>query len=670
MQYDFKVTIVGARLARSTVQASQANYKYQLRWKRGDKLSGKTVALPPAEDGTVLWNYQAGFASTIQRKDPTRLHKKLMSLILTEYRPREDAGKYDKKTWEGAFNLAVAVGNKLGDPLDGSSHTVICGKDSGNLVEITVSGVPRGDSDQDLMTDAPPLTDAGGLASNDVDAPTELSLDLEDDDALLSLSESGKSPSAVPTPPPRTQAPPGTPGVPMSEHLKLAEELKQMKEELKAAKKRQTDPTELAALKAGLAASEAKRGQIEAHLTATQRASTQHARELTLLLHGVILPPANLSPRDAAATIMKAILKWDALSSTHNPSGEANSFVVNTVSALECAVVSVASTDVSGAARWGSVLWHLLRYLAAAFPTVLELNEAVGSFSGDSFAVHVFATLCVEPLLTQEARPPPLVMSSADIPVIAVGVEAEPAEVGTILSFAAHVMCSMQTVLNVLLGERVALIERHVADVIEGRPGAVGTILELVGSVHTPLLLADADEGLIAAVARHLFGSVDRLLFQSLVRSAANCTDERALRYKEMCSKFEKWMRDAKLLQGPSGSLCRTALSSVRQTCDFLLLRGGTIVDETLLSAIPTAHLHTLLKNVEQATGETVPPETLQRALTLAKEKSGGGGSDVAHWSTQCPTALPVLTPTEEQAWASRVLPSALRPPNFVDLEI
>eukprot|EP01061_Rhynchopus_euleeides_P004168 TRINITY_DN13470_c0_g1_i2.p3 TRINITY_DN13470_c0_g1~~TRINITY_DN13470_c0_g1_i2.p3 ORF type:complete len:119 (+),score=34.23 TRINITY_DN13470_c0_g1_i2:124-480(+) len=108
-------------------------------------------------------------------------------------------------------------------------------------------------------------------------------------------------------------------------------------------------------------------------------------------------------------------------------------------------------------------------------------------------------------------------------------------------------------------------------------------------------------------------------------------------------------MREAKLYPE-----CRNCMSRTRQACDLLLLRGGTIVDPALWSSIPPQHLHTLLKNMEQATNEAVPPETLQEAITLSKSsRASGKGTAVS---------LPALTAAGQGTWESVPLPPAVQP--------
>eukprot|EP01060_Flectonema_neradi_P001908 TRINITY_DN11172_c0_g2_i12.p2 TRINITY_DN11172_c0_g2~~TRINITY_DN11172_c0_g2_i12.p2 ORF type:complete len:307 (+),score=67.60 TRINITY_DN11172_c0_g2_i12:60-980(+) len=230
VQYDFRVTILGA-----AVSESSPNYKYQLRWKRGDKLQGKTAPLECDDAQTVTWNYEATFTSTIQKKDSTRLHKKMMNFLIAEFRPRD--GKYDKKTYEGGFNLASATtAEELGQTIPENVHTVKCGKGAITLrllVSATAKSSGDGGNSCDLMTDVP-VTDAGAsMADGDVVA-TELSVDDVDED-----SASDTERPVVPrnkSPPPRVPQNGGGGGVSMKEHIRLAEDNRLLKKEIDSLK--------------------------------------------------------------------------------------------------------------------------------------------------------------------------------------------------------------------------------------------------------------------------------------------------------------------------------------------------------------------------------------------------------------------------------------------------
>ncbi|KAJ9452739.1 hypothetical protein DIPPA_21923 [Diplonema papillatum] len=648
VQYDFKVMVTSG-----TVQPNPATgypppgYKYQVRWKRGEKLSGKTGHLSADSDGCITFNYEAAFASTIQRKDAGKLHKKVMNFMLAEFRPR-DGGKHDKKTWEGSFNLAAAVGaGVLGSAVPVSQHTVPCGKEPGIVLHLTVSATPRAGNDSDLMTDMP-QTDAGGLSNDGADVVTELSLDdADDDDELDAL------------PPPRslnvtlsnTAAAAAGPGVPMKEHLKVAEENRLLKDDLQKAQKTMSTTAKMMAklrddlekknamLQALEATERESRTAVDSLSTLNDAASERQALfkdELLLLLHGVAW---HVGPDlSQASTLLKALVHWGAFREDENPAGKPNTFLINSVAVFDCQLLSIRKCDVHQAAKWAGILWALLTELVAlpeGAAMAQPLNTAIDTFSRGDFPPHVFSTLQAEPIrpFGTRSKPPELMLSPDEHCRVlrsshsgaspANGKPPAPLHEGVFASYVAHCVSFVHKAVTLLVEGPLVQIDCIIPSLLDCRPNSDDQVLRIVQDVHKALASAQVEHSLVLCVCSQLFSHVDAVLFNALLREPKHCTDACVLHFKEMCGRYERWMKDAKIYGKPPTKLekgesgCRLSLLRLRQACDLILLRGGTVGDPALWSAHNPEHLHVLLKNVKVSS--EVHDDVYQQAVALGK---------------------------------------------------
>eukprot|EP01064_Diplonema_japonicum_P013683 TRINITY_DN21228_c0_g1_i1.p1 TRINITY_DN21228_c0_g1~~TRINITY_DN21228_c0_g1_i1.p1 ORF type:complete len:729 (+),score=206.37 TRINITY_DN21228_c0_g1_i1:65-2188(+) len=624
VQYDFVVKVVGAKFPAGYPMTQ--TYRYQVKWKRGDKLQGKTAHLP-CDEGSVMWDYETKFTSTIQKKDAAKLHKKLMNFMLTEYRPRE-GGKHDKKSWEGTFNLASSVGiQNLGHSITDVTQDVSCGKGAGIELKLIISGYPResiGGMDADLVTDIP-VTDMGCLSNQD-EAPTEVSVDddedLDDDEAL-------------PNPPPQHTTPPiGRPPigavVPMKEHLKLAEENKSLREEIDALTK------DLAKTTQGAQRSLNDLQKCSQKLDGTREDCKKYLRYIDELegskrevpgagpgvqsdvfLLGWLLVPSGVHVR--AETMMKALARWGALTKLNNPQGEPNSFIINTLAVVEDVLSTLpepTSVPCTTTAEWVNTIYNLLGCIAAEWPACKvaeKLSGCAESYQSGDFAAFLFSMLNTAPLLTSDEYPLQLVIDPLAHTVLDAGQVCRPDEAvdkNVVLSFSAHLLCSLRKCLLMLQEGSLIEVEANVDSILDCKVDGDAKIFNVVKGVHAVLTKVGCAEGLVACVVRQLFGHLDKVLFNALLRGDCYCTDENVLSYKAVIASFERWAREVKV-QG-KGLGC---LPATRQACDLILLRGGTLDDPSLWSAISPEHFQVLLGNVPDK--ESIPPAILQQALSF-----------------------------------------------------
>ena len=655
VQYGFRVTILGA-----AISESNPGYKYQLRWKRGDKLQGKTAPLECDDAQTVTWNYEATFTSTIQKKDATRLHKKVMNFLIAEFRPRD--GKYDKKTYEGGFNLASATtADELGHMIPQTVHSVKCGGGAITL-RLLVSATPKssGDSNScDLMTDVP-ITDAGP-SMIDGDVPTERSIDDVDDDLSASDTERPVVPRNRSPPPKIPTQNGGGGGVSMKEHIKLAEENRLLKKEVESLKAQAI----VASGQVKRLRDEAKKAKKESRGDTTQGGivvQKQFLDEIFLVVNGVLVPSDG---PPVSSTIMKALVNWDALSVGNNTNGEPNTFLINCISAIDSAIASC-KEDQSSSIKWLSTLWTLLSQVLTLSNSlqIERFNLAVGSHLVGDFAGHLFVELRVPPVVSGD-RPSQMLIERMpeSIPVLTPNPVDVTLDSNIYHSFVAHLICAIRDTAMAVLHPVMQRLDIIIPALLAGSCGdtiAVKEVLSVLTELITLLKNSSINECMLMAAMRAPFSHIDLVIFGSMLKEKSNCTDIKILYFKEVISTFEGWMRQYKVIGKPPSSRnvdnidsgCRGSLNRTRQACDLILLRGGTVSDPALWNSIPATSLLVLLQNVVAPAGEGVPDAIMQQVISLSKGDRKQPQS--------CSFVLPKLSSAANDDWKRDALPAGL----------
>eukprot|EP01063_Lacrimia_lanifica_P038913 TRINITY_DN8399_c0_g6_i1.p1 TRINITY_DN8399_c0_g6~~TRINITY_DN8399_c0_g6_i1.p1 ORF type:complete len:740 (+),score=209.09 TRINITY_DN8399_c0_g6_i1:65-2284(+) len=678
VQYDFRMDIESLSFAGD--HAAVPGAKYQVKWRRGDKLSGKTAALtsdPQDASGRIVWDYRAAYTSTIQKKDASRMHKKIVTLTLSEYRPKR-GGKYDKVQFEAAFNLATCIGavEKLGHDVPYATHCVhprdANGGEPGLVLQLGVAAkVHDGDADN-VQTDIPGMTEMSG-ADGEVNPTTEASIDFdevqeEDDDLVdsvqppparaqplftaVEITPPGSSQGGLTMPP---TASPG--GVSMSEHLALAEELraakaeaaaelaraKKYKERAKAAEKRclaleqANTAAAVRAPDAGVLQSlKAEHDAATKTLRKRARKEVQLFNEVTLLVDGVLLGRQG-SAQGAAQTVARCLVSWGAFSKANNPGG------LNTALANVAAVCRALEGSQRREERcWLAVFVHaLLGELKGHCPSVQQVEAAARGFdaaSGVDLAAFLREEVAAPTAAAPRAGRPTLRLpiGDEDPPVLNVGEGGSETCDAATAAFCVDMYGVLSSTMRAMFEDALSELEPFVQpfmDVAQGAPEEA--LLGVVKAHHAALLDAAAPNALVVLVLKTLFTGMGRMVFNRMLTTAHHCTDNAAVAYKSACGKLEAWMRQAKVYGRTPEDGCREALLLVRQTCDLVLLRGGTLHDPGLWSAILPEHVAPLLDNVRAAAGDGVAPDVEDVLQRLARDAP----------PTSRPRSWPSLTP-------------------------
>eukprot|EP00667_Euglena_gracilis_P002685 EG_transcript_2686 len=131
---------------------------YSVKWRRGEKWVGKTDQFGGSQMGIIVMNHKISFVSTIQRKDRTRYHKKIIEFFVNELSTRK--GKPEKR------RLAEMKAD-LSETINCTNKTLVL-KDQqggGGALMVSVTSTPA--------SNAPPV----GLAvpqRSDVDSHTDV----------------------------------------------------------------------------------------------------------------------------------------------------------------------------------------------------------------------------------------------------------------------------------------------------------------------------------------------------------------------------------------------------------------------------------------------------------------------------------------------------------------